>query len=176
MLIDFISMIAIGFAIGGSLLLVNHMTGRRVPKWTMPAAVGVAMLGFTIWNEYSWASRYAALYPETAVVTFRNSQSQVWRPWTYLAPVTTRMAMLDRGPEAALPADPGPDYRLARIHLLERWKPSYALTVVFDCAGGRRADAGVEGATAEDLTGANWLEIDRNDAAFMAACGGGVNG
>ena len=46
MLIDFISMIAIGFAIGGTFLLINHMTGRRVPKWVMPAAVGVAMLGW----------------------------------------------------------------------------------------------------------------------------------
>lgn len=176
MLIDFISMVAIGFAVGGCFFLVNHMSGRRVPKWLIPAAAGLAMLGFTIWNEYSWADRYAALYPDTAVVTFRNEQSQAWRPWTMLAPVTTRMAMLDRGPEAALPADPGPDYRLARIHLVERWKPSFAVTVVFDCVGGRRADAGLDGITAAELTNADWLEIDQEDAAFRAACGGRANG
>lgn len=176
MLIDFISMIAIGFAVGGTLYLVNHMSGRRVPKWVMPAAVGVAMLGFTIWNEYSWAHRNRMYYPQTAVVTFENEKRQVWRPWTYLKPVTTRMAMLDRGPEAGLPADPGAEYRHARMYLLERWRPAYGLTVIFDCANARRADARAEGATKADLAAAEWQDVDRDDTAFRAACEGGVNG
>ena len=176
MLIDFASMIAIGFAIAGSVLLINRLIGRRLPKWTMPAAAGLAMLGYTIWNEYSWADRNAALYPDTAVVTFRNEQRQAWRPWTYIAPVTTRMAVIDRGPEADLPADPGPDYRHARLYLTERWKPSYAVTVLFDCAKARRADARAEDASLADLAAADWQEVDRDDAAFQAACGGGANG
>lgn len=176
MLIDFASMIAIGFAIAGSVLLLNRLIGRRLPKWTMPAAAGLAMLSYTIWNEYSWAERNRALYADTAVVTFTNEKREFWRPWTYLAPVTTRMAILDRGPDASLPADPGPDYRHARLYLTERWKPSYALTVLFDCVNARRADMRAEDTTKADLSAADWQDVDRDDAAFRAACGGGTNG
>lgn len=176
MLIDFVSMVAAGFAAAGIVMGLNRLSGRRLPKWAMPAAAGLAMIGFTIWNEYSWAERNRALYPDTAVVTFENARSDFWRPWTFVAPVTTRMSVLDRGPEAGLPADPGPDMRHAKVYLMERWKTSYGLTVLFDCANARRVDASAEGATEADLAAAEWLEIDPEDPALRAACEGGGNG
>ncbi|MDW4551125.1 hypothetical protein R5H32_17315 [Defluviimonas sp. D31] len=176
MLIDFVSTIAAGFAAAGLVMGLNRLSGRRLPKWTMPAGAGLAMLLFMVWNEYSWADRTRLTLPESAVVTFRNERSDFWRPWTFLAPVTTRMALVDRGPEAGLPADPGPDMRHAKLYLMERWRPSYGLTVLFDCAGARRVDASAAEATAADLAAADWQELDPEDPTLRAACEGGGNG
>ncbi|SPH16859.1 hypothetical protein DEA8626_00373 [Defluviimonas aquaemixtae] len=176
MLIFFISTVAAGFAAAGVVMLLNRLSGRRLPKWAIPAAAGLAMVAYAIWNEYSWAERNRATLPDTAVVTFENARSDLWRPWTFVAPVTTRMAILDRGPEADLPADPGPGMRHAQLYLMERWKPIYRLIVLFDCASARRLDAAAGEASAADLAVADWIQLDPDDPALRAACEGGGNG
>ena len=38
------------------------------PRWIMPAGIGLAMLGFTVWNEYSWYSRVTDQLPASVEV------------------------------------------------------------------------------------------------------------
>ncbi len=176
MLIFLVSTIAAGFAAWGIAMAVNRLTGRKLPKWTLPAGAGLAMITFVLWNEYSWAERSRSALSDTAVITFKNERRDFWRPWTFLAPLTTRMSVLDRGAAAELPADPNPDMRHARVYLMERWKPTYGLTMLYDCARARRLDTSDAGASNANIEEADWIQLDPEDPALRAACGGGGNG
>lgn len=178
MLFDFISFVAAGFAVAGIVLGLNHLlsraTGRRLPKWVMPFAAGLTMIAYAIWNEYSWADRAAAGLPAGSTVIFRNAASDFWRPWTFVVPVTTRIAAVDTR-SASLPPAPAPEMRHAYVYLMERWKPFYARVVLYDCAGHRRLDGSA--ASAGDLASADWVPLGADDAGLAAACGkGGSDG
>ncbi|PPB79535.1 hypothetical protein LV82_02817 [Albidovulum inexpectatum] len=176
MLFDFVSTITAGIGAAGLVLIVDRLTGRRLPKGIVPAIAGLAMIAFTLWNEYSWADRVRGAYPDSAAVTFRNERRDFWRPWTLVVPVTTRMTIVEYGPDADLPPNPGPDYRYARISLIERWNPVYAVTTLYDCAKGRRIDGVAAGTDPGTIDPAAWHVLDPQDPGLQAACNGGSDG
>lgn len=61
MLLDFISTVSAGFGMAGVVLIVGlilrRLAGITLPRWAVPASVGLAMLAFAVWNEYSWFAR-----------------------------------------------------------------------------------------------------------------------
>ncbi|MFD2173819.1 hypothetical protein [Rhodobacter lacus] len=165
---DFITMIAAGLLAGLMVFVVRHATrklsGRALPKWLMPAAAGFAMLGVTIWAEYAWFADARARLPEGAVVVQSNADTAVWRPWTYLWPVTTRFVAIDT--RAA--TRPEPDIVAVNLYLVARWQPVQPVSVAYDCAGQRQAILGAGG-----LAGANWMAAGADDPGRQAACAGG---
>lgn len=177
MLLEFIAALASGFAAFGVLLMINAFTGRRLPRWVMPAGAGLGMLAFTIWSEYSWPERAilpGAGYQEAS----RNSVATWYRPWTYVWPQSNRLIAIDHRFTRTHPE--APDLVLTRVALLARWMPEYGYLVVFDCATGRQADllAGVELMPDGTLEGAEWVEIGTDDPVLATACthGGGADG
>ncbi len=173
MSIDLISMLAAGVLVACIVYVANHLSGKRLPKWIMPAAIGATMLGFSIWNEYSWFSRVRADLPETVTVLRTIESSQPWRPWTYLAPITMRFMAMDRAVTIRSATVPG--LVATEVMLVQRYLPTTRVPVAFDCIAGRRADL-IEGAAlAPDgtLTGADWLSVGLEDDILKAACNGG---
>lgn len=173
MSIDLISMVAAGFLVACIVYAANHLSGKRLPKWVMPASIGATMIAFSIWNEYTWFSRVRAELPETVQILRRIDSSAPWRPWTYLAPITTRFMALDQG--TVIRSAKVPDLVAAEIMLVQRYTPTKRVPVAFDCKAGARADL-IEGAAlAPDgtLTGADWIPVGLNDEVLKAACNGG---
>ncbi len=171
MLLEFIAAIALGLGTAGLVMGLNFISGKRLPGWLMPAAAGLAMIGFMVYMEYSWAHRTQAGLPEGVVVTAISSESSWYRPWTYLRPLSLRMVAVDtrrsrRHEQAA-------DKVMTSVLLLGRWMPTRAIPVVFDCANPRRADlhAGVELAEDGRLIGADWRRLPADDPALRAGCG-----
>ena len=174
MALELFAALAAAFCLGGVALILRKITGQRLPRWIVPVAAGLGMIGFTVWNEYTWFPRATAGLPDGVVVTVANADSAVWRPWTYVVPVTTRFAALDL--RAPLRNDAQPGRVMVPMVLVQRWVPSVTTSVVFDCTTARRADLmpggarlGADGA----VIGATWLQLAPDDPILTTACDGG---
>ncbi|NHF72198.1 hypothetical protein [Paracoccus xiamenensis] len=158
---DLIGTLAVGGGAAAVLYALMHAmraAGHSLPRWLLPAGIGLAMIGFATWNEYSWAARVKAQLPERVAVVAEGSARSPLRPWTYLAAPTARLALIDRG---AL-KDDGQGTRIAPVTLVERWKRSVTVEQGVDCAGGRLRDP--QG---------NWHPAPADDPVFAAICAGG---
>lgn len=177
MLMDLIATIAAGFGAAGVVLMLNHLVGRLaghpLPKWALPAAVGAAMIGFAIWNEYTWYPRVRDQLPATVTIASAPADRVLYRPWSYVFPLVTRFVAVDR--TAAVPSAGNPDIFVASAVIVRRWAASERLPVAFDCARLVRADLfdGAELTENGILNGAEWSAPDADDPLVRAACMGG---
>lgn len=174
MINDFLTMLAGGvfavIVVYAAKHLIRKTTGRELPKWAMPAAAGLAMLAVTIWGEYRWYPDTLARMPKVTVVS-ANAESALYRPWTYLWPVTTRFAALDPAERTT----PAPGVVATNLYLMARWQPVQPVTVAYDCNARKQAFLGGEAAVNADgtLTSGQWLDVAQGDEGFKAACTGG---
>jgi hypothetical protein len=176
MLMDFIATVAAGAGVACIIIVANHLGlrffGRRLPKWAMPAGIGLAMLGYAIWNEYTWYPRMRAALAEGVVVASAPAESAMYRPWSYLFPTVARFIAIDRANAARSPENP--HIFAANAIIFQRWLPERRIPQAFDCDKSARADL-FDGAslTAEgNLKGAEWQSAD-DDPLVAAACNGG---
>ena len=175
MINDFLTMLAGGvlavIVVYAAKHAIRKATGRELPRWAMPAAAGLAMLAVTIWGEYRWFPELRAGLPETAVVVESGRESAPWRPWTYLAPITTRAVVIDR----AKITHPAPGIAATDLLLIARWQPLHSVPVAYDCEKGARADlfGGAQVNADGSLTGAEWHPLEAGDAGLAAVCAGG---
>ncbi|MDZ4136956.1 MAG: hypothetical protein U1D06_15410, partial [Paracoccaceae bacterium] len=152
--------------------VLRHLSRSRLPKWTLPAAIGAGMLIFSIWNEYTWWHRTAGALPEAVVILSSPSDRVFYRPWTYVFPVSTRFMALDR--TVLKTSAQNSVFRTADVLVVQRWTPTTRIPLAFDCAQGRHADL-IEGAVlAPDgtLTGSEWYTVGMEDELQRAACQG----
>lgn len=172
MFLELIAAVFAGAAAAGLVLLANRLTGGRLPRWLMPATAGAVILLFTIRMEYSWFDRTTADFPESVVVAERHEARAMWRPWTYLFPLTDRFVAVNT---AAFLVKPGvPDQRIVDYVSFGRWQPQQEMPMVIDCASRRGAPL-VTGVTYDDsgaVEDAPWAPIPEGDKAFEAICTG----
>ena len=168
MFIELIATFAAGIGAGGLALLLNRLTGGRLPRWAMPVAAGLAMLAYAIWSEYSWGARIVAGLPQGVVEVSRVEQRIAWKPWTFLVPQTTRLIAADAGAAATRPDAPAT--RLVDLYLFARWQPTRGVTVLVDCTAPARADA--TEAALDDPASAIWRPLPEDDPLVRTICGG----
>jgi hypothetical protein len=170
MAIEILAAIISAIACAGVAMLIRKLSGARLPKWFVPAAAGAGMIGFTIWSEYDWFDRMAANLPEGVTVVWQEDSAQPLRPWTMLAPLSTRFLALDTRTLARHPAND--DLVMAEMYAFARWQAIEPGLVVVDCAADRMVrlttetridDAGL-------LTGGEWQPIPENDQTGDMAC------
>ncbi|QYK41311.1 MAG: hypothetical protein KF887_18395 [Paracoccaceae bacterium] len=174
MLMDILAAVSAGAGIAGIVLAVRWLSGGRMPKWTIPAAIGAGIIAFSIWSEYSWFPRVSAALPAEAPIVLAPADPSPLRPWTYVFPLTTRFVALDR--TAMVTSAENPAIRRADAVVVQRWNSTKRVPMGFDCAAGRQV-ALTEGAVlAPDgtLTGAVWMTVAGDDKMQMAACLGGA--
>ena len=121
MFFELIATFAAGIAAAGLALIANHLTGGRLPRWTLPVAAGIAMLGYTIWSEYTWGPRTRAALPEGVEVLMTVEEARFWKPWSYVIPQTTRIMALDRASVQTNAQAPG--ILSADLYFFARWTP-----------------------------------------------------
>lgn len=167
----FVELIATFFAaigVVGLVLLLNRISGGRLPKWSVPVAAGLTMIGYTIWSEYSWADRKKADLPEGMVVLREIEETAVWKPWTYLAPQVTGLVVLDSA--TVRRKEDAADMRLVEMYLFGRWRRPANVPQLVDCAAPARADVSDEALS--DPQEATWRALDRSDPLITRVCGG----
>ncbi|MGI3165004.1 hypothetical protein [Pseudooceanicola sp. 200-1SW] len=173
MFFEMIAVIVAGFAGAGLALILAKASGGRLPRWLIPVAAGAAMIAMAIFNEYDWYPRTVAGLPEGVEVVVTAEESALWRPWTLVAPFTSRFIAVDTQSLRALPGagEGAAPLRVIDIFAFARWQPTRALRVAVDCAGGRRADIGPEVAiTDQGLTGATFRPMGADDPVVAATC------
>ncbi len=174
MLMDFLSTVAAGGGAACVVYIFNHLTKHRyLPRWAMPAAIGLGMVCFAIWREYTWFDDVTAQLPPEVVVALAPEDQMFYRPWTYLRPLHLRFVAVDL--TGAVRSVSDPSMLVASAVVIERWTATQRVPMAFDCAGFRRADL-FEGATIGEggtLVGADWLDVGADDPLVRAACSGG---
>ncbi|MEM1313092.1 MAG: hypothetical protein AAGI51_00950 [Pseudomonadota bacterium] len=137
MIFELIAAVVAALSGAGIALLARRMVPAS-PKWIVPVAAGAAMLGYSIWSEYTWRDRTVAALPEGVVVMEEIESRAMWRPWTYAAPQVLRFSAVDA---AAARRNPDvPSMVMANVILMQRFAPTIVAPVLVDCAEGRRAD------------------------------------
>ena len=95
MFLELIGTIFAGFAFAGIVMVLNKLTGGRLPRWMTPVAAGLGMIGVTIASEYSWYDRTRDTLPEGMAVIQEVESRAFYRPWTYAVPFVDRFAAID---------------------------------------------------------------------------------
>ena len=170
MFVELIATIFAGIGCAGIAMLLNLMTGKRLPKWVTPIAAGAGMIAMTIYNEYTWFSRTSADLPDGLEIAMTVEEQGWLRPWTQVAPYTKRFVAVDTG--TARRNDAFPDQVLADLYFFGRWSPVSQAPMLFDCAGARAALL-IDGAAFADdgsIADADWQTLAADDPMLLTAC------
>ncbi|MQQ09710.1 hypothetical protein GFB49_14680 [Epibacterium sp. SM1979] len=172
MFLELLATILAGVGGAGVMMLVNKITGSRLPRWFTPVAAGLAMIGVTISNEYSWYSRTAGSLPEGMVVAETVENKAFFRPWTLAFPYVDRFVAVDTPNLRTHEGHPG--LVLGDLYFYGRWSSIHKLPVLADCPGSRRAALadGIEFHADGRVTGADWVASTADDAVLTTICGG----
>ena len=170
MFLELVATFVAGIAGAGLMLLVNRITGGRLPRWLTPVAAGAAMLVATISSEYGWFSRTAEVLPPEFEIVQTVESKALYRPWTYLRPFVDRFAAVDM---ASLSRnDNAPDLRLGDVYYFGRWAPVNKVAVLVDCKAARRAALMDAVSFTDDgqVQGASWVQTEADDPILKAMC------
>lgn len=170
MFIELIATIFAGIACAGVAMLLNVLTGRRLPKWLIPVVAGAGMIAMTISNEYTWFQRTAERLPEGLEIALTVDEQSWIRPWTQAWPYTKRFVAVDTG--TARKNESLPDQRMADLYFFGRWSPVNQAPMLFDCAAARSALL-IDGATfAADgaVANADWQTMPNHDPILKLVC------
>ena len=94
-----------GLGAAGVALLLRLLSGKRLPRWIVPVCAGLGMLSYQINYEYAWYGDKRQQLPESAQVVSTEKSQMLWRPWTYLYPLTTAFSVVDRNDRMASQAN-----------------------------------------------------------------------
>ncbi|KIC45579.1 hypothetical protein [Tateyamaria sp. ANG-S1] len=170
MFVELIATVFAGIGAAGLVMVLNLMTGRRLPKWLMPVAAGAGMIGMTISNEYTWFGRTAERLPEGVEIAMTVDEQSWFRPWTQVAPYTKRFVAVDvanlRRNEAQ------PDQRMVDLYFFGRWSPVNQTPMLLDCAGAQSAVLidGAEFAADGSVSDADWQAMPGDDPILSMVC------
>ncbi len=171
MFLELIGTIFAGFAFAGIVLVLNKLTGGRLPRWATPVAAGLGMIGMTIASEYSWYDRTRETLPESVSIIQEVESRAIYRPWTYAVPFVDRFAAIDT--DSVRKNEQVPDERLVELYFFGRWAPVSKVPVVVNCAENLRANL-ADGAEFGDdgrVLNADWIKAGTGDPIIEATCG-----
>lgn len=171
MFLELIGTIFAGFAFAGLVMVLNKLTGGRLPRWAMPVAAGLGMIIMTIASEYSWYERTRETLPEELTVVQEVESRAFYRPWTYAVPFVDRFAAIDT--VSVRTNENLPEQRLVDLYFFGRWAPRSMVPVAVNCAQNSRANLadGAEFADDGRLLNADWFVAGAGDPIIEATCG-----
>jgi len=171
MFLELIGTVFAGFAFAGVVMVLNKLTGGRLPRWAAPVAAGAGMIGMTIASEYSWYKRALDALPDSLSVVQEVESRAFYRPWTYAVPFVDRFAAIDT--VSVRTNDSVPDQRLVDLYFFGRWAPVSKMPVAVNCAENSRANLadGAEFGSDGRLLDPNWIRVSADDPVVEATCG-----
>ncbi|WP_282605417.1 hypothetical protein [Pelagibius sp. Alg239-R121] len=170
MLMELIATFALGVAAAGAVMILRRFSPARLPRWATPAAAGLAMIGFTLWSEYTWFSRTEIALPESFEIVTRHEHSSIFRPWTQVRPFIDRFSAIDKN--ALRRNEQVPGQIMAEVLMVTRHSGNARLPVLIDCPGTRRADLsdGMKFNEAGALLDADWYQLESDDPLLKTVC------
>lgn len=163
MVFELMAAIVAGFGAAGLALLARRLI-PALPKWLVPVAAGVGMIGFAISSEYGWGPRTERGLPAGMDVVSRTTDSSWFRPWTYVVPIVTQFTVVDR--DSAQTREDAPGMVAVDVYRFARYVPPSRLRILFDCEGRRRAVVSEAG----DVVPNTWVAAPAEDPLVGAMC------
>jgi hypothetical protein len=162
----FVATIFAGLGAAGIALGIRAITAQKAPKWIIPAFAGAGMLAFLIYGDYTWYDLKRSQLPPEAEIVGTESDAQLLRPWTYLAPYVTAFSIVDT---ESLARDTGnPDvvrFTLYRFH--QGYTDSVAHRVhLLNCTSGELVPLASDGRPGVD----NMQQLNQKDQLFTTVC------
>lgn len=114
MLIKLLIAAGAAFFAAGIAQYARILSRKKLPRWIVPVAAGLGILGYQIYMEYSWFERTRQRLPEGAVVTEVRKVPAFWRPWTFVVPLQMGFSVVDTNHIQIAQAD---GQRIARFRL-----------------------------------------------------------
>lgn len=164
MFLELIAVFVAGFVGAGLMMALSALTGRRLPRWIVPVGAGAAMLIAGIATEYSWYGRTAQSARDKGLSIAQTVEnSALWRPWTYIYPLTDRFVAVDTASPLKNTETEG--LYLVKLYFYGRWRSNQIVQVMVDCTGYRRADP-VLGDGSPPL----WRDVGPDDPVVRTVC------
>lgn len=169
MAFELLTVLVVGFAAAGVALFARRILRLGLPRYAVPLAAALAMIGYTVWLRYSWADRSLVNFPPNWVLVETYPYEGFFEPWTAVFPRTDRLLVLDRSQTLQNPDFPR--IHLVTLFLLEQHADTLFLRRFIDCGLGRHAPAVFDrdGLPPDDA----WTDGRNPPALFAAVCGGG---
>ncbi|MGF1660609.1 MAG: hypothetical protein ACFCUS_14395 [Rubrimonas sp.] len=166
MLLGFLAAIAVAIFAASVAFTLRRAMGIQA-RWLVPASAGAALLGFTLWNDYSWFGRQVSGLPPEIVVVDSFEHSAALQPWTLVAPVVNRYRALDLRTISRSTANP--EIVRGLVYLAQRYQPTFETLQLVDCGRGLRADAADAGPDGLPPDAA-WRPLPEDDPLRRAFC------
>lgn len=97
MIWNLIATVVAGLGAAGIALMLRALSRKKLPRWIVPVFAGLGMLAYQIHTEYSWYAFKRQQLPAGAEVVEAETDRMIWRPWTYLWPMTVAFEVVDTG-------------------------------------------------------------------------------
>lgn len=127
---EIIATVLSGFLLAG-LVLPWRLVFKKTPKWSVPAAAGLGMIGFQVFSEYTWADDTIAKLPANTAVIAKIEKSTWFRPWSYIKPQVFQFVALDKG--SIHSQTPQTSTKTATLYFFERRVSAQPLAITIDC-------------------------------------------
>lgn len=166
MIFELIATVVAGFGAAGIVMLLRRVSGNRLPKWTISATAGLAMIAYAIWSEYTWVDRTVNGLPPGLLVVQMVEEEVAWKPWTYWRPQVSRLVTVDKANAQTNPNVA--NVLLVDLYFFARWKAPAQVPQLVHCATGARAD--VTDAALDDPAQAGWIPIGPDNRLQKVLC------
>lgn len=170
MAFEILTIVLVGFATAGAVLLAKRVLRLPLPAWALPMATAVGMIVFTVYLRQTWADRTAASLPATMTVLEAYPYDGLLEPWSVVVPRTAGLLVLDRTATMTHPEHPG--VKLVTLHLIEEYTDTLTTRQFVDCASRRRAPAAAGLDTGGLPSEAAWQAGGEPRALYAAVCDG----
>jgi len=172
MLFTLIGAVAVAAATALVMFFVRRHLWRAMPRWVLPAAAGLAMISFSIWNSYAWYDRITGHLTDGVVVAATFPTRSPIEPWTYLFPRVQHFVAVNMADRAQIAAHP--EYVLAEVIEFQQFRDVARSVHLFDCRNRRmgRPPAEAPQFDAEGtMTGVDWAPADVGTPLIDTVCG-----
>ena len=95
MIWNLVATVFAGLGAAGIALILRVLSRKKLPKWIIPVFAGLGMLSYQIYTEYTWYDFKRSQLPAGAEVVEVETDSMIWRPWTYLKPMAVGFTVID---------------------------------------------------------------------------------
>ena len=119
-----------GFLLAG-LVMPIRLFYKGTPKWLVPVAAGIGMIGFQVYSEYTWANNTIAKLPADSVVVATVPKKTWFRPWSYVKPQVFQFVVLDKRSIQTNATNPA--LKQANLYFFERRAAAHPLGISIDC-------------------------------------------
>ena len=155
---EIIATASAGIGAAGIALILRFLL-KKSPKWLVPVFAGLGVLGFQVYDEYTWASHTQSRLPKDSVVVAQIPHTAFYKPWSYIKPQVLQFVVADKA--GVQSNHDNPHIKKVPLYFFQRRMKAYQHTILIDCQSQQQ--------TSQDNSN-NWGELTYTKSIIKAVC------